>query len=66
MPFINVILNDSEESESIHQVLADSSLCSNPTVTTVGSNNYTFILCLKKYNPQNEAFRLSITNRIIS
>ena len=33
MPFINVILNDSEESESIHQVLADSSLCSNPTVT---------------------------------
>ena len=48
MPFINVILNDSEESESIHQVLADSSLRSNPTVTTVGSNNYTFILCLKK------------------
>ena len=28
MPFINVILNDSEESESIHQVLADSSLYS--------------------------------------
>ena len=43
MPFINVILNDSEESESIHQVLADSSLCSNPTVTTVGSNNYTSV-----------------------
>ena len=33
MPFINVIPNNSEESESIHQMLADSSLCSNPTVT---------------------------------
>ena len=33
MPFINVIPNNSEESESIHQMLADSSLCSNQTVT---------------------------------
>ena len=33
MPFINVIPNNSEESESIHQMLADSSLYSNPTVT---------------------------------